>query len=360
MTSPAERRAHVVGLGLIGASVARALAGLGWSVTGDDADPATRAAALATRASSRPAASTTASTLAVVATPASSVSGVAGDLLARSARASLVVTDVAGVKASIVAEVTDPRFLGGHPMAGSEQPRPGRRARRPLHRVHLGPHPDAGDVAGDLQRAARGAARARRERGRRRRRGPRPPRRAGQPRAAPRRRRADERGGARGRVRRRPAAAGRRGLPRHDARGRRATPGSGPTSCVENREAVAAALAGARGAPGRPARGDRDGRTATRWPRGCARPAPRAGACPGAPCTPTSSPTCASRCRTPRASSPRSRPRPASAPSTSTTSRSPTASRASPARCSWRSTPSRADEFLDALAALGFSAARER
>jgi len=31
------------------------------------------------------------------------------------------VTDVAGVKASIVAAVDDARFLGGHPMAGSEQ-----------------------------------------------------------------------------------------------------------------------------------------------------------------------------------------------------------------------------------------------
>ena len=120
MTSPAERRAHVVGLGLIGASVARALAGLGWSVTGDDADPATRAAALA-QGVVAPGGFDDGVELAVVATPASSVSGVAGDLLARSARASLVVTDVAGVKASIVAEVTDPRFLGGHPMAGSER-----------------------------------------------------------------------------------------------------------------------------------------------------------------------------------------------------------------------------------------------
>ncbi|MDQ4133973.1 MAG: prephenate dehydrogenase/arogenate dehydrogenase family protein, partial [Actinomycetota bacterium] len=32
-----------------------------------------------------------------------------------------VVTDVGGVKAAIVADVADPRFVGGHPMAGSEQ-----------------------------------------------------------------------------------------------------------------------------------------------------------------------------------------------------------------------------------------------
>ena len=35
-------------------------------------------------------------------------------------RATLIVTDVAGVKSAIVAEVADPRFLAGHPMAGSE------------------------------------------------------------------------------------------------------------------------------------------------------------------------------------------------------------------------------------------------
>ena len=34
--------------------------------------------------------------------------------------ASTVVTDVAGVKGAIVATVTDSRFIGGHPMAGSE------------------------------------------------------------------------------------------------------------------------------------------------------------------------------------------------------------------------------------------------
>ena len=32
-----------------------------------------------------------------------------------------VVTDVGGVKASLVARVDDERFVGGHPMAGSEQ-----------------------------------------------------------------------------------------------------------------------------------------------------------------------------------------------------------------------------------------------
>jgi prephenate dehydrogenase len=47
MTSPSSRRAHVVGLGLIGASVALALRDARWDVTGTDVDPATVTAALA-------------------------------------------------------------------------------------------------------------------------------------------------------------------------------------------------------------------------------------------------------------------------------------------------------------------------
>ena len=46
MTSPNSRHAHVVGLGLIGASVALALTETGWSVTGRDSDAATVAAAM--------------------------------------------------------------------------------------------------------------------------------------------------------------------------------------------------------------------------------------------------------------------------------------------------------------------------
>ena len=36
-------------------------------------------------------------------------------------RPDVVVTDVSGVKTAIVAEADHPRFIGGHPMAGSEQ-----------------------------------------------------------------------------------------------------------------------------------------------------------------------------------------------------------------------------------------------
>jgi len=57
--------------------------------------------------------------LVVVAVPVSSVAAAAKVALAVCAHAT--VTDVGSVKAPIVATVNDARFVGGHPMAGSEQ-----------------------------------------------------------------------------------------------------------------------------------------------------------------------------------------------------------------------------------------------
>ena len=56
--------------------------------------------------------------LAVAATPPSSLPAVVQQLLDAGAA---IVTDVGSVKAPVVAAVSDPRFIGGHPMAGSEQ-----------------------------------------------------------------------------------------------------------------------------------------------------------------------------------------------------------------------------------------------
>ncbi len=57
-----------------------------------------------------------------VATPATSAAGVARRILSEKDRPpDVVVTDVSGVKTAIVAEADHPRFIGGHPMAGSEQ-----------------------------------------------------------------------------------------------------------------------------------------------------------------------------------------------------------------------------------------------
>jgi len=110
----------VVGLGLIGASLAMALGEQGWLVTGDDADADVLELALRTGVVD----STQMSDqheIVFVATPAGVVSEIAHALCEHFTSPSLVVTDVAGVKSSIVSEVADRRFLGGHPMAGSEQ-----------------------------------------------------------------------------------------------------------------------------------------------------------------------------------------------------------------------------------------------
>jgi len=117
MTSPADRRAQVVGTGLIGASIGLALRERGWRVTGRDRDAARAGRALALGAvdelGTDPAAEVT-----FVATPVSSVAAAAAEALAAGPG---LVTDVGSVKAPIVAAVGSPRFVGGHPMAGSEQ-----------------------------------------------------------------------------------------------------------------------------------------------------------------------------------------------------------------------------------------------
>ena len=119
MTSPRSRRAHVVGLGLIGSSVALALAETGWRVSGTDLDDAVVATALEAGVIDGTAV-TEEHSLIVVATPAGTVAATVTALLANSTNEALIVTDVAGVKSAIVAAVHDPRFLAGHPMAGSE------------------------------------------------------------------------------------------------------------------------------------------------------------------------------------------------------------------------------------------------
>lgn len=125
MTSPAEggarRRALVVGTGLIGGSIALGLRRRGWHVSGRDTDEARLREALEggviDAAGDDPAAE-----VVFVATPAASVAAVArGITQDRDRRSDVVVTDVSGVKTAIVQEADHPRFIGGHPMAGSEQ-----------------------------------------------------------------------------------------------------------------------------------------------------------------------------------------------------------------------------------------------
>jgi prephenate dehydrogenase len=121
MTSPSEpRRAVVVGTGLIGGSIGLALRARGWWVTGRDADPAAAQRALSLGALDElgedPEAEIT-----FVATPLPAVVAEVTRALAQARRPGAVVTDVAGVKAPLTAQLPHPGFVGGHPMAGSEQ-----------------------------------------------------------------------------------------------------------------------------------------------------------------------------------------------------------------------------------------------
>jgi prephenate dehydrogenase len=119
MTSPSDptsRRAAVVGVGLIGGSIGLRLRRNGWHVSGTDHDEAAAARALALGAIDRVGPDPSAE-ITFIATPVGAVAAAAKQALAGCPG---VVTDVAGVKAAVVAEVDDPRFIGGHPMAGSE------------------------------------------------------------------------------------------------------------------------------------------------------------------------------------------------------------------------------------------------
>ncbi len=113
-------RALIVGTGLIGGSVAMALRARGWHVTGCDADEGNAKEALALHAldavGDDPAAD-----LVVVATPLGAVVDELRRVLHGPLAPAAVVTDVAGVKGPVVQAVDDPRYVGGHPMAGSEQ-----------------------------------------------------------------------------------------------------------------------------------------------------------------------------------------------------------------------------------------------
>jgi prephenate dehydrogenase len=120
MTFPTEParpgRAAIIGTGLIGGSIGLALRARGWQVTGRDRDEARGRRALALGALDQvgddPSAEIT-----FVATPVADVAEAATAALAGGG----IVTDVGSTKAAIVATVNHPRFIGGHPMAGSEQ-----------------------------------------------------------------------------------------------------------------------------------------------------------------------------------------------------------------------------------------------
>ena len=117
----------ILGTGLIGGSLGLALSGNGYSVTGYDPDPGTRVLAeergAVARAEESPAAAVRGAELIVLAGPISST----GELMAAirpHVGDDTVVTDVGSAKEQVVKlgeRFLGSSFLGGHPMAGSEQ-----------------------------------------------------------------------------------------------------------------------------------------------------------------------------------------------------------------------------------------------
>lgn len=131
-SGPQERRpapvsVGVVGLGLVGGSLARLLHARGVAVTGYDATPATSAAArdaglhvtddVAALCAQEP-------DVLVLAVPLRAMRAVATEV-ARHVRGATVVTDVGSVKGAVREAVRaagiDARYVGAHPMAGTEE-----------------------------------------------------------------------------------------------------------------------------------------------------------------------------------------------------------------------------------------------
>jgi prephenate dehydrogenase len=112
----APRRANVIGLGLIGGSIALALRKAGWHVSGDDVD-ATRIDEATARGCIDASGLDAASQITFVAVPVRSVADHVKRALAETTG---VVTDVGSVKGAVCSAIDDARFVGGHPMAGSE------------------------------------------------------------------------------------------------------------------------------------------------------------------------------------------------------------------------------------------------
>lgn len=111
----------MIGLGLIGGSLLRALAAAGHEVTGYDREAATRTLAGKAhgwRVADSIAAAIARAELAVVATPLSAV----GQVLDQLAQFPGIVTDVVSVKQPVraMAGRHPLRYVGGHPMAGKE------------------------------------------------------------------------------------------------------------------------------------------------------------------------------------------------------------------------------------------------
>lgn len=117
MKAEGVRTAGVIGLGLIGGSVADALTHIGYRVGGVDHDSKTVERAISEGLIAHAGLPADAE-MTIVATPVDAIAaGVEHALDSTTGW----VTDTGSVKGPIAAAVTDPRFIPSHPMAGSEQ-----------------------------------------------------------------------------------------------------------------------------------------------------------------------------------------------------------------------------------------------
>ncbi len=111
------RRAQIIGTGLIGGSIALALRSRGWHVTGRDVDARRSERALELGVLDA-VGSDDAAELAFVAVPASALEDEIHNALSETKG---IVTDTGSVKTAVASNIDNPRFIPGHPMAGSEQ-----------------------------------------------------------------------------------------------------------------------------------------------------------------------------------------------------------------------------------------------
>jgi len=127
-------RVAVIGLGLIGSSVARAVRAAmpGAAITGHDADPAVREAArslgLADDVTDHPGAAVTDADLVILCVPVGAIGAAAAEL-APDLPADAVVTDVGSCKASVAAALAQAlppgtAIVPAHPVAGTERSGP--------------------------------------------------------------------------------------------------------------------------------------------------------------------------------------------------------------------------------------------
>ena len=114
-----KRTALVVGVGLIGGSIGLALRRAGWNVLGRDRSIAhlDRAVELGVIDGIAPDGRIDGVEIAFVSTPVGSIAESVTETLRD---IDGIVTDAGSVKSQLVELMDDPRFLGGHPMAGSE------------------------------------------------------------------------------------------------------------------------------------------------------------------------------------------------------------------------------------------------